>query len=56
MEGKEEVTRYRRCGFDLQYMLTSCTLWQKGGGKTPLNYEETVKDIKHNHFVWVRSS
>jgi len=33
--GKEEVTRSGRCGFDLQYMLTSCTLWQKEGGKNP---------------------
>jgi hypothetical protein len=24
--------------------------------KKPLNYEETVKDIKHNHFAWVRNS
>jgi hypothetical protein len=56
MGGKEEVTRSGRCGFDLQYMLTSCTLWRKGGRKKPLNYEEPVKDIKHNHFPWVRSS
>lgn len=27
----------------------------KGRGKKPLNYEETVKDIKHNHFAWVKS-
>jgi len=28
----------------------------KGRGKKPLNYEETVKDIKHNDFARVRSS
>jgi hypothetical protein len=56
MGGKEEVTISGRCGFDLQHMLTSYTLWQKGGVKKPLNYKETVKDIKHNHFAQVRSS
>jgi hypothetical protein len=55
MGAKEEVTKSGGCGHDLQYMLASCTLWGKGG-KNPFNYDETVKDIKHNHFAGIRSS